>query len=55
MFDELFVDCQFDYPDQGCTTFSLLPTAMRLFLRITAASEFKIFYILHCFCFAFTH
>ena len=37
---------------QGCTTFSPLPTALRLFLRITAAIEFKIF--LHCFCSAFT-
>jgi len=40
---------------QGCTTFSLLPGALRLRLWITAASEFKIFYIFHCFCSAFTH
>jgi len=40
---------------QGCTTFLLLPMALRLFLRITAISVSKIFFIfLHCFCFAST-
>jgi len=29
--------------DQGCTTFLSLPAASRLFLWITAASQFKIF------------
>jgi len=30
--------------NQGCTTFLLLPTTLHLFLQVTAASEFKIFY-----------
>ena len=40
---------------QDCTTLLLLPAALHLLLWITATSEFKIFYILHCFCSAFTH
>lgn len=39
--------------DQGCTTFSLLSAALRLFLWVTASSEFKIFS--HCCCSASTH
>jgi len=39
----------------GLRTFLLLPAALRLLLWITAASGSKIFYILHCFCSAFTH
>jgi len=50
-YTELFIQAL----DQDCTTFSLLPAALRLLLWITAASEFKIFYILHCFCSAFLH
>ena len=30
-------------PERGCTTFSLLPAELHLFLWITAASEFKMF------------
>ena len=41
--------------EQGCITFSLLPAASRVLLWTTAASEFEIFYILHCFCSAFTY
>jgi len=43
------------YLAQGCTTFLLLPAALRLLLGITAISEFKIFYILHWFCSAYTN
>jgi len=40
------------YLYQGYTTFfSLLPTALRLFLWITATSEFKILFALFLFCF----
>jgi len=42
--------------DQGCTTFSLLPSALRLLLCITAASKFKIFFnFFHCFSSAYAH
>jgi len=38
---------------KGCTTFSLLPAALLLFLLIAAASELR--YFLRCFCSASTH
>ena len=41
---------------QGCTTYRLLPAALRLLLWITVTSEFQVIFIfLICFCSAFTH